>query len=272
MPAFFKADEFDLDIPVSGVILHAHIRGTPDSLLLPIRPPYIDQHKDSETYGQMIDGKTLSGWYQGDWPPLAGWQRGNVNGGTLHDADVEGANAGLLLGVPADPDTATNCQAVDIDLGPGCEAHRDAFLDALQPHAGGSDIIWRETWPYRGLVLLNVAAMDAGRKHKWKVTHSGTDIGHVELLSTGQQCVIAGRHASGRWIRWHALAAPDKAYRAPPLNDYRLATYPDFPAVLDMLDGVWQGLRGQGYEFALITAGTAGNGDAHRLMISHPWI
>jgi hypothetical protein len=247
-------------LQVSGATKVCKAFGVPSSLLLPIIRWDAMLHSNPKSAGK-APAIPDPGFPDDDskWVGCSGWESGHMPSGALFRSDVAGGNAGLLLGMPDAVEPSFNLQAVDIDLNEGCETHRDAILAALQPFAG-DEMVYRETVSYRALLLVNVAGMDAGRKHVWHVTHNGTDIGKVEWLTTGEQCVIAGRHHSGNWIKWRLAGEPEKALEAPPLSKHRLATYPDCAAVLTALAGVWEGLRGQGYEFPLESAGTAGTG------------
>ena len=181
----------------NGVILPCIAAGVPRVLTLPIEPSRLGDPKSGKSPAKRGG--------QQNWIPLTGWQRGGVDYSDLELSDRCGANCGLLLGCPVD-DVAY--AAIDIDLLLGNDIHRDRLLNKIADD-WSVPLLIRTTVPYRALILVKVAGTGAGRKTIYKLSYSagakGTEpigIGKIELLTTGQQCVIGGTHYSGNRIQW----------------------------------------------------------------------
>jgi hypothetical protein len=165
------------------------------------------------------------------------------------------------------PEPRLNVFAIDIDLGEGQEASKDAILAALARHCGGRPMPWRSTWSYRALVLVNVLNMDSGRQHNWEAKRHGDTAGKIQLLTYGAQCVVAGTHYSGNPIAWH-VAGDDRVWPWPPIKQVGLPAFESFDALVAMLNAVWQELKAEGFEFPLQSVskeGMAGDVDAGNL-------
>jgi hypothetical protein len=242
----------DKSSTVSGTIISCAAAGIPDSLLIPLRP--WDKSSPAAVAARNIDaGKApavpdpgfLDG--TGPWMNLQGWENG-LPLGRLLVADRAGANAGLRLGIQTEREPKFNFVAVDIDLNHGCEVHKDAILAALRSRCGGQPMPWRQTWPHRATVLLNVADDSTGGKCVWVVTYGGRTIGKIEWLAHGQQTAIAGRHYSGNVITWH-VEGYERTWSCPPVKDIGLPTFPSYVAAKEMLALAFDELSASQYEF-----------------------
>jgi hypothetical protein len=261
------ADPDDHVFAVSGCIHRCIEAGVPQPLVIPLRP----WDKPSKPPGP--DGKTDAGkspaFFNGDkWQHLKDWRTEPVHPGILHDASELGANAGLLLGTPV---TVTGPQflAIDVDLDqpapaeePGMVQARNLCVSALAG-AFGPDLLIRESRPYRALALLAHADIHPGHKTTYKLAirspEGSVSIGKVEVLSTGQQCLIAGKHPHGYLIKWHRAGRPDeRRLPAPPIQD-GIATVPSFDAAMQTLAVAFDTLRKQGLEITLASQANASN-------------
>lgn len=243
-----------------GAISDCQAAGIPNDLIIPIRPWDAPDHRGNGRGKQpaMPDGS-------GDpkrWQPLDNWQRGGFHPAVLAQAEMYGANAGLLLGCPSGE---WNFCAIDIDLDIGMEIHRDRILATLAASAG-APVFVRRTVPYRALVLVRIRQVSSdGRKTTYTIRHADPlnseaeplDIGKIELLTTGQQCVIAGRHHSGNTIVWHEAASTEHIKLTPPIH-------PDmwsFDCFLDLAEhvrAVLDTLAATGYTYEARASGGAG--------------
>ena len=231
----------------NGVILPCIAAGVPQVLTLPIEPARPGDPKSGKSPARR-DG--LQGW-----TGLTGWQKGGVDYADLELADRTGGNCGLLLGCPVN-DVAF--AAIDIDLTAGQEHTRDLILSRLRTSLGERSFIIRETVSYRALVLVRVAGTEAGHKLIFPITHDGDFIGKIELLTTGQQCVIAGVHHSGNPIRWHASDRPGTKLPYPPLA--AACTLDDFESAERLVTQTLDRLKAAapGYDYSTRTSRLAG--------------
>lgn len=190
--------------------------GVHKDLVLPLRPwdkPDLSTI-DKETGKPIPKGAgkapaTCNG--EGHWRNLGGWQRGSIDPRLLADADCQGSNFGLLMGVPvSDVDSADldvkatpySYLGIDIDLDPGMERHRNALLPLLMYQFGAMQALVRHSLPYRAFLLARMPGLQHGSKTFGPVLYKGQPIGKIEILGTGQQALIAGRHPSGNFISW----------------------------------------------------------------------
>ena len=154
------------------------------------------------------------------WRNLPGWQRADLDWPTKAAADAAGCNVGLLLGVPGKINGHdVSFAAIDIDFNEHEEACRNAILKSFSQAWGGYLIPVRSTVPWRGMLLAKIAdVLGTGRKAVFKLSYEGREIGKIELLTTGQQAVIAGEHESGRAITWQTYGngAIPRRYRSCP--------------------------------------------------------
>jgi hypothetical protein len=227
---------------VSGTIISCSAAGVPTSLLLPLRP-WNKPDNRGDGAGK-APGVPDPGWPDGSgrWIGLEGWEKGGFPVGRLLNADIAGANCGLLLGVPSEREPRLNFFAFDLDLNPGTEQHSAVILAVLQAHCT-TPMPYRSTWPYRGLVLLNVDGFDAGRDHNWLAMHNGQEIGKIELLANGRQCVIGGTHYSGNAITWH-VNGDERVWRSPPITDVGIPSFASFEELRETPGAVLSGLEG----------------------------
>src|SRR6185312_14008516 len=250
--------------------------GLPQALALPIRPwnrPGINPKEE---------GKAPAAYDHacGEWRNLYRWNADPIHPQNLTDSDELGGNCGLILGVPATLQPAfgearqVQFAAVDIDLDEpsddkpyhaeqGLIAARDAILQAVVNAFGPASLI-RETRPYRALVLVAHADLSAGHKHTFKIECQTPDglirIGKVELLTTGQQCVIAGKHPLGYMTRWYRADQPDMPrLPAPPLA-FGLPLLDSFESVCRTLAIAFDVLRNGPFIITLSTKTAGANG------------
>ena len=214
--------------PVTGHIVAAAKAGLPGQLLIPCSP-----HSERPSEWNHSPGKTPCRLtVHGEWGPIKDWRRA----GAIPDADLlrysqKGANCGLILGVPF---KEWQYLFLDIDTEPGIEeGSRDwkiadaistKALAALQASLGMSALWVRLTRPGRAGVLLRLpAAADAGRKAVLKMSTGAekTNRGKIELLTNGQQAVVAGLHVfkNGTPIRWYRTDAPTVFDRVPAMDE-----------------------------------------------------
>jgi energy-coupling factor transporter ATP-binding protein EcfA2 len=244
---------------VSGLVSLAVDAGLPLDLALPIEPPYL--HLPIDDKRRQHSGKKPAALNAiGEWQGLSDWTNTPVHPEVLRDAGLAGCNVGVRLGVASQEPSGLHLLALDVDLNEGHADTCKTLLRALQPLLGGIAFIWRETKPGRALCLVHLTELFDSRKRVWRVACKGTDIGKIELLANGQQCVVAGRHWTGREILWRCAGEPGTAWPVPPLNRVPLPSFPDQDAVVTMLTGVWQSLASAGYEFIdSAGGGTGGN-------------
>ena len=190
---------------VSGLISLAVDAGLPLDLVLPIEPPYLNLPLDDER--RQRSGKTPATFRDGDWIGLKDWPNRTIHPEVLRDAGRDGCNVGVKLGVPSQEPSGLHLLALDLDLNDGQEDACKTLLDALQPLLGGIFFTWRDTRPGRALCLIHLTGLFDSHKRVWQVVRRGDgwqqDIGKIELLAGGQQCIVAGRHWSGREILRH---------------------------------------------------------------------
>lgn len=241
-----------------GAIAECQAAGIPDALIIPIRPW---DKPDDKGNGAGKAPALPNG--QGGWEPLTNWQYGEIHPNILAQADLYGANAGLLLGAPSGE---WHFGAVDIDLDPGQEVHRDRLLTTLT-HATRGLVMVRNTVPYRALVLVRISdLMSHGRKLTYNLQFTDPtvpgattqDIGKIELLTTGQQCVIAGMHPSGNTIQWHEASAPDQTALAPMLHENMMCGE-KFEDVSEFVRSVLDSLVPMGYYYEAKFGGGTGS-------------
>ena len=237
---------------VSGLVSLAVDAGLPLDLALPVEPPNLGWPLDDQRRINSGKAPALPNSI-GDWVKLEGWNNKPIHPENLRDAGQAGCNVGMVLGKVST--SGMHALAIDIDCQGGDTV---TVLQALEPHLGADQLIYREARKGRALCLVNLSGPFASRKRIWNVRRNGQDVGKVEMLAHGQQCVIAGRHWTDKPITWHCVGEPGQSWPVPPLNRFPLAAYPDQDAVVAMLEGVWQSLREAGYEFVLTASGGTG--------------
>lgn len=215
--------------------------GLAESLLIPVCPPFLNP-----STGKMDGGKAPGvpdG--QGGWVGLDRWEQADTLAEIKDAADRLGANCGLVLGTPNQEGHLY--VAIDMDLDVGQETHRNRLLNQFARQYPHMTILVRETVPYRAALLVKVKDMAApGSKTVYKLVHDGEKIGKIEVLTKGQQCVIAGQHPIAGQIKWMVFGQ-DQRYRAPPIT----AGMPETETFLDLIEviHVWLGnLQGYTYE------------------------
>ena len=234
-----------------GYIIECRDAGIPEELLIPIQPPYFD-HNTKDVEG----GKTPAVLNSiGEWVPIKGWQNLTTPWELKAQADTDGANCGLVLGCSGNtPNGPVAFAAMDIDFKKGQEAQRDLFINHFASIWPGSALLIRETVPHRALLLIRITdTFSSGHKGVYYLKHKDEDIGGIELLTTGQQCIIAGHHYSGNEIAWFVYGADERS-RTPRTIDNMLA----FPTFVDLAEAVrseLEKLGGLGYTYASSTAG-----------------
>jgi P4 family phage/plasmid primase-like protien len=189
-----------------GYISNASDAGFPASLLIPVCPPIAHGIEP----GGLGKAPALPSDEPGYWRNLSKWQNG-VSEHVRAFADKQGANCGLILGIPVN-----DCQfvCVDFDLLTG-EAEGDAltsiakglckrFVSKMQNILGRP--VWvRDTRTGRAAVLCKiVSSVPPGTKDVYHLSHPQYgSLGKIELLARGQQVVIAGDHqVTKRPITW----------------------------------------------------------------------
>lgn len=189
----------------SSVIRRTVAAGFPAELLIPICPVTASSSffKEAANLGKVparyvpnVDGKFL---------PLPDWRSGTTTE-QLMIADEHGANAGLLLGKPAE-----NYQfvALDIDIedSPSAVKVCNYIVELVQSYLNKP--FWvRKTWPYRASIIFEIPACEStGRKSGYNIFRvldgKKERILKLEFLTNGQQTVIGGTHLSGNPIIWH---------------------------------------------------------------------
>ncbi len=174
-----------------GTLLECRdVAGLPEALLLPIEP----KGKKPAIYDVVSH----------NWRNLPGWQKADLEWEGKIPSDEAGCNVGLLLGVPGKVgDRDVSFAAIDIDLNEGEEECRGAILKSFVQAWGDHIIPVRLTVPWRFMILVRFKdPFSTGRKMVFKLSFADKEIGKIELLTTGQQAVIAGIHASGKQILW----------------------------------------------------------------------
>jgi P4 family phage/plasmid primase-like protien len=168
--------------------------------------------------GEASAGKAPARWTGTEWRHLAKWEIG-CSQADRDLSDERKANVGLLLGLPAQGATFV---ILDLDMetddsDPESIKTRVAtevverILYSLQTHL--KEPLWvRLTKPGRAAILFEIAeGQAAGDKQIFHLSHEQHgNLGKIEVLSTGQQCCIAGVHPVTRKpIQWYRTDVPD---------------------------------------------------------------
>lgn len=213
-----------------GMITECEAGGIPGNLVLPVVPW-------NAGWGDRKDGKVPARFDPptGAWKALPLWQAGAaINDRRI--SDEWGCNAGLLCGqeqegyvfVAVDSDMIDDLAGDNLKL-------RPILARNLATAFGLDDIMVRNTRPYRFGVLARIAVGGAvGGKLVIHLTYkdeenNSKDLGKIELLTRGEQFVIAGMHQSGVPITWSYLSDQNKEYRIP-IIDKHIVTFPNFQA------------------------------------------
>lgn len=218
--------------------------GIPQGLLIPLRPwdkPDERGNGAGKAPASVGDG--------GIWYNLSGWERCNTPWETCITSENYGANVGLILGAGLDYAFA----ALDFDLNEGCEEHRNRLLTLLASLFPDQIILIRQTRSYRALVLVRVAGLGAGRKLVFHLHCNNEKIGKIELLTTGQQCLIAGRHPESGDISWHNFGS-DTFSPIPVIPD-NVLTFPTYDDMAEEVRGYLEKAAEHGYWFEAYAAG-----------------
>lgn len=190
--------------------------GIPQRLLIPVRP--WDKPDERGNGAGKAPAFVRDG---GVWDGLYDWEKCNTPWETCLICEKYGGNVGLVLGTGSEWTFA----ALDMDLDPGQEEHRDRLISLLASLHPDKAVVIRETRSYRALILVRVNSIAEGRKLVFYLTHSGKKIGKIELLTTHQQCVIAGRHPEAGPIRWHLYGSGE--YSPIPVLPPHILAFPD---------------------------------------------
>jgi hypothetical protein len=233
-----------------GAIADCLQYGIPRDLAVPLLPVTVG-------FGDKGHGKAPAAYNTaaGRWEGLDNWERGGHDPDTiLRNADAAGGNCGVIMGVPCG---TFNFLGGDLDLndGPNAIKWRNVWLAATQ-RLWKQDLLVRETWPYRALLLIGIPVTDNGGAKK-VLNLSYTDpnvagsqpesIGKIEILARGQQAAIAGTHESGNqmlWFRQGSSGPGNERFPAPPVKE-GLPIFTSFDdavaAFLNVLDEVSPG-------------------------------
>ena len=237
-----------------GYITECRDAGIPEQLLIPIQPPYMNQAS-----GEMEGGKEpamMNGL--GEWAPLANWGQLTLPWQAKVEADQSGANCGLVLGCGVETDAGPMAfAAVDIDFLAGREEQRDKFINHFAAVWPETVLLIRETVPYRAMLLVRITdAFSTGRKGAYYLQYKDTELGKIELLTTGQQCIISGRHYSGNEISWHPYGSEER-WKTPRIYD-KMPAFRTFVDLAESIRGELEKLAGLGYTY---TSSSAGSGE-----------
>jgi hypothetical protein len=171
----------------------------------------------------------------------------------LRQADIAGANAGLILGTPW---VAIDVDGMDIAVHTkdGTETTIGALISSSVIKAfvasAGPQIV-RTTVDHRAMILARIpAGADPGGKVVFKLFRTAVNrartkddlVCKLEILTLGQQVVIGNRHVSGNPIRWYNTSDPTKTYTAPPVDQaYEFAYY---GTLVDFVEAIVMDLPG----------------------------
>lgn len=201
----------------------------PGPLLIPVAPHNVtfDDPRNAGKVPAVIDSA-------GTWHRLTSWQRGGIDADTIERCREAGGNTGLITGRPH---LSVSAVAVDLDLDPekgDDEARRelqtkrrDDFIARLPDLFECRNLAARETVPWRGLIIAWIPTLDPIQKFVIPLhEEDGTSFGKIELLATGQQCVVGGTHQSGRPIVWRTITRPEECAPLPSmLSGALVSTY-----------------------------------------------
>ena len=228
--------------------------GIPAHLLVSVAPG--DQPLWEYANEKMVDGERIPGnWVpngelsgkcparydrnKSEWHKLARWQLGGLDPKLIQEADEDGANAGVILGVAADgfKFIAIDFDGISYPLPSGEDfgvfAARQFIARLVRVYGGG--LLVRNTIPHRALVLVRLP-VDADPGHKvvipLRLKPHGIDFGKIEILTKGQQTVIAGVHPSGNQISWYRQPGNSAVTKPAPQVKVGMEPIPNFEMVL----------------------------------------
>ena len=202
-----------------------------------------------------------------NWQGVKDWEKG-MSRAQLDHADEKGANAGIILGVPAEG-WQYYCLDFDIDQPtlPNPENPRDPrdrisvaggealacgllddCLGSLWTAIGMTDFGVRRTLPWRGSVLVKLpATAEPGSKRFVHLSKDGATYGKIELLANGQQTVISGEHISAGRLKWSKYMSPNVVSAFPRPNEDWVPSLPNYNTLHEALTRVTQGLQAKGF-------------------------
>lgn len=247
-----------------GFIADCQAAGIPSSLLVPIRP-WNRPDRDGNGAGKAPAIPRQTDRADPIWLSMLNWRKGATSA-ELQFADTFGANAGLMLGCPDAPQNPQwNFVSVDIDFEEDGQVHRDRFVNAVS--RVWPTLVLRETVPHRALLLLRMRDANAiGRKTVYKIyftEQTGKNpkeklVGKIEVLTTGQQAVIAGIHRSGAPIKWRICVDTewgDETFHSPPVKQGKVPVFATFHDIINDIRGVLDNLSHSGYSYESRTGG-----------------
>jgi len=206
-----------------GLLADCEAAGFHHGLLLPVIPPTAGWSKrgNSDPNGKAPGRFDMP---TGNWLGLDNWQHGCPRD-HQRISDDWGCNVGLLLGQVVDGRVFA---ALDGDLNDDTAGvnHkiRESLVSRLVMAFGMTSMLIRETVRPRFMMLVELdPAGDFGGKQEitWNYRDNRgnlLNLGKLELLTRGEQCVIAGRHISGNVIHWRDSSNLTMEYQVPLLN------------------------------------------------------
>jgi hypothetical protein len=212
-----SADENSHGDTSPGSITDARLAGLPDEPLISVAPPNAKGIPEAG-WGKApaeVCGETDSGEirYQG----LSAWQKGTQDANSKRVANRDGANCGLVLGLKTE---AGQFLAFDGDFAIDTPEQIERSLKLCQTVRNVVsclyDVLFRESRPGRIAFLVRIPNEEfAGHKLVHYLNKPGTQesYGKIELLTTGEQIVIAGVHQHAGKIFWYG--DDDKAVTMP---------------------------------------------------------
>lgn len=210
--------------------------GIPEDLLLPVLPWNAGwpRRGGSDPNGK-APGRFVHG--TGRWGGLSNWSHG-CPPNDRRISDEWNCNAGLLLGQEVDGITFATLDGDLTDDSEGINRQfRDVLLRSLAKSFGTTGLMARTTVVPRFMILARIApGGEVGGRQvielEYRDPESGSTLtlGKLELLTRGEQAVIAGTHQSGTTISWANTLTPQRIYRAPKLDE-GVPLVPDFPTL-----------------------------------------
>ena len=239
----------DDDDLLPGAIGDAIRAGFPPNLLIPICPWNYQQ------WGPRNAGKRPARWAGAMWAGLSAWESG-VEVQELVGADRQGANCGLRCGVPSG---GRQYAVIDVDL--ECVSHVAEMMAHLVPRLGGDACLIRATRAGRAAILVGISSLIPGHHQAIELTHQQDGpAGKLEVLTTGQQCVIGGTHQSGNRITWFRAGEPKRKSTAPPINE-GVFEVDDFDALIELVIEALRAAKADGFfEWRRTSGGNGGEG------------
>jgi hypothetical protein len=244
----------------TGALTDCVRAGSPQQILLPVLPGNVTlSGRDHGKRPARFDSTA-------GWVGLTDWQKGNLAADVLRDSDAAGANAGVLLNAPYDAtDGPLHLLAIDVDLEPGPNAvkWRNGIVAAFG-RLWQQPMLVRSTVPHRALLLVNLPEeASAGPKKRFTLSRApeagakAVEIGKIELLAYGQQCVIAGVHPSGNRISWGHTAHPGEQWGAPPVK-LGMPSFDSYEAVAGSVAELLEMMTDVGFSYSCLIASCEG--------------